>query len=307
MLPPLLVDVTASIIESLLYGLYIATTFVCLQRLLYSHNDWKPTHLINWPLLVLTVTIFVTSTLDMALSIRRSVLGILGVPPSKYLWSDITMSALVHTHALLADGVLMYRCWIVSLKSYSILIFPAVLWSVAFGCAIARAYWQPVQNEYVRLVKGILTGFWLCTIILNVYATSLIAYRITTMAKIRNQPTRRVRFAMRIIIESGMLYTMTALIVVFGLIPQDTATMMLASAINFQSVGIASNLIIIRATPVSVVAERGSTFVEALTTVRLTSLCDACTKGMSRSEISGVEQRGTSLRLQGGVEESFGV
>ncbi len=113
--------------EAVLYGLYLATLILCLSRLLYSQNGWKPSHQVDWLMLIMSIAIFMSTTLDTALSVRRAMLTIhqvFGGPAPDLLWSEMTMvcdgtityiphlkhstqSLLVHLQTLFADAVLV--------------------------------------------------------------------------------------------------------------------------------------------------------------------------------------------------------
>ena len=80
--------------DAVLYGLYIATLIHCLWRLLYGHNGWKTSHHVDWPILIMSIAIFLSTTLDTALSVRRAMLGlrqVSGGPTPNLVWSDTTM------------------------------------------------------------------------------------------------------------------------------------------------------------------------------------------------------------------------
>ena len=89
-------EVAASLIEAVFYGAYLLTLLPCLQALVYTHGHWTPPHLINWPLLMLMSAFGVTSSLDMSLSIRRSITTISqewqpGCSATDLLWSNVLM------------------------------------------------------------------------------------------------------------------------------------------------------------------------------------------------------------------------
>jgi hypothetical protein len=113
--------------DAVLYGLYLATLMPCLWRLLYGQNGWKMNHHVDWLMLVMSVAIFLSTTLDTALSVRRAMINlrqVLGGPIPDLVWSDTTMvcdgiiycclhtsrstqAILVHLQTLFADAVLV--------------------------------------------------------------------------------------------------------------------------------------------------------------------------------------------------------
>lgn len=87
-------DVSALFVEAIFYGAYLSTLLRCLRLLVYAHDEWKPLQLINWSLLVLTLVIWTTSSLDLALSFRRSIIRILSLQgdySDPLLWSNTLM------------------------------------------------------------------------------------------------------------------------------------------------------------------------------------------------------------------------
>lgn len=230
---------------SVLYGLYLATLPVCLRWLLYDYDDWKPRRHINWSMLAVTLIIFVSTTLDTALIVRRNLLGAAHKVGSNVLWSNTAQAFLAHVQTLIADAVLTYRCWIVYNKSLVAVAFPIFLLLVDLACTIASAYWEQERGQ-PKIINIVIVLYWVCSITLTLYATSLIAYKITVIAKIGSLPTRRILFAMRIIIESGLLYTTTCVMLFISFFTGTTFAQYFLSALNFQVVGIMSNLILIR-------------------------------------------------------------
>ncbi|KAF8726116.1 hypothetical protein AX14_008065 [Amanita brunnescens Koide BX004] len=257
--------------DAVLYGLYLATLMPCLWRLLYGQNGWKMNHHVDWLMLVMSVAIFLSTTLDTALSVRRAMINlrqVLGGPIPDLVWSDTTMAILVHLQTLFADAVLTYRCWIVFAKSKLAIALLVTLWTADFVCTVVRAYFQLNQASHVQLILHIIIVFWACSIALNLYATSLIAYKIVSMQKLESLSTQRVRFVMRVIIESGLMYTATAVMLFISLFTNNLFVSDFLSAINFQTVGIAFNLIIIRVMSDTVDKNAASATQERLTSVQ---------------------------------------
>ncbi|KDR74753.1 hypothetical protein GALMADRAFT_70621, partial [Galerina marginata CBS 339.88] len=137
----------------------------------------------------------------------------------------------------------IHRCWVVRWKSRSNIIIPCFFWFGGLVCTIIQIYWQVVQatpaaNVWtpVNMTLGpgtILTPFWATTIIVNIYCTSeylhtvpnirflntpskyagVIVYYLWKTAQKQSDLTSsgEVRFAMRIIIESGVLYSLVTI------------------------------------------------------------------------------------------------
>lgn len=55
--------------QAVLYGLFLASFVHCLRWLLYADDGWRLKTNINWPMLTVTVLVFLFSTVDLALSV----------------------------------------------------------------------------------------------------------------------------------------------------------------------------------------------------------------------------------------------
>ena len=181
------------------------------------------------------------------------------------------------------------------------------LWLTCMACSIVQAYWQITGNTITHqsTVNHFIIFFWTCTITTNVYGTcefwlciscvivmdlspaGLIMFKFMRFANFHNLQTRRIQFVMRVIVESGILYTVTATMVLVSWFLYNNTLLLIISAMvrkmltvwnlldaymfqqNFQMAGIAFNLIIIRgvACPVGGTAEMTVTATTRLTTI----------------------------------------
>lgn len=63
----------AFMVESIFYGIYLVTFFVCLQGLLWdSKGNWKPFRNINILMMVVVFLLFISSSMNLALALVRS-------------------------------------------------------------------------------------------------------------------------------------------------------------------------------------------------------------------------------------------
>ncbi|PFH48037.1 hypothetical protein AMATHDRAFT_6164 [Amanita thiersii Skay4041] len=286
-------QVAALFLEGILYGVYLTTFVISLRWFLYDDNKWKRLRDVNWPMLIVTLCMFVISSLDLALAGRRSFVGILhaelGTPLPNLLWSGIVQSFLVHLQSVVADAVLMYRCWVVFGRDYRVVVFPFFLWLAEIATMIARAVFQPHDSTMVLQVRQVQAVFWACTTGNTVYSTSMIAYRITSVAKMNNNPTRQLRFVLRVIIESGLMIVTTSILAFIFSFPSNPFSTLFVSAITFMVIGIAFNLILIRimnSRSDDVVYTRPS----AMTTIRFTSIGTALTQSSTIAGDQDLEQ-----------------
>ncbi|TFK33653.1 hypothetical protein BDQ12DRAFT_727593 [Crucibulum laeve] len=257
-------NVLAIFVEAILYGLYLATLLHCLRWMLYENEGWKIKKRISihWTMLTSTVLIFVCSFVNLILRLESTTQSIHPKPvtPStpKMNWEAITICATTNVSALIADFILIYRCWTIYGRSRKVVIIPIIFWVGGLACAILQGYWQIVQTEVVitawepaamKVGLGtILTPFWGLTVALNLYTTPMIVYRIWSVAN-ENAGTdslREFKSIIRVITESGALYL--AIIIAHFVVwfTPNAFAIVMVSNINLPIIGIAFNLILIR-------------------------------------------------------------
>ncbi|KAF8346779.1 hypothetical protein F5887DRAFT_916098 [Amanita rubescens] len=235
--------VVALFVEAIFCGIYLATLPLCLRSLVYAHDHWTPLR-INWPSLTLTLAFCATSSLHMSLSLRRIVTERLGRSTAGLFWMT---SLFVHIQVLLAGAVMHYS---------------------GIFANVDRKYYPPEHHGLPYHPT-----FWTCTIAINTYVTCLITFQLMRLAQFNNLQTRRIRFVMRVIIESGMLYTATASMVLISWLMHGNASQLIISGINFQIVGITFNLmtVLVRRTT-SASGLVGETDLETTVTATLTTI-----------------------------------
>ncbi|TFK38789.1 hypothetical protein BDQ12DRAFT_735423 [Crucibulum laeve] len=255
-------------VEAIFYGLYLATLLHCMRWMLYENEGWKLKKRISiqWTMLISTVAIFVCSFVNIILILTNVTQSIHPKPvtPStlKINWEAVVICATTNVSALIADCVLIYRCWVVYSRSRKVVIFPIILWLGGLVCVILQGYsqivhtkavitgWEPALTPTIGLgVPVLLTPFWASTIVLNLYTTSMIVYRIWTAAWHENaekDSLQEFKSIIHIIIESGALYlVITIAHFVVWFTPHPFAIVMM-DGINLPIIGIAFNLILIR-------------------------------------------------------------
>ncbi|KDR79634.1 hypothetical protein GALMADRAFT_137428 [Galerina marginata CBS 339.88] len=248
-------------------GTYICTLVYCIRWLVYTDEGWKIRKKIDRTLLSGTLSIFVLSSIHTSFAvatsfetIRHLELGIVDPTNVPLPWTSAVLCTMANSVVLIADGFLIYRCWLVSFKSFPKIIFPCFFWVGGVVCTVLQAYWQIVQSASivtawtpVNMDIGpgtILTPFWGSTIVVNIYATSVIVYKLWKTARTDESKlsgsTGQLLFIMRVVIESGAIYLMMTIphFIVWWT-PSGTAILILGWS-NLPVVGSAFNLIIVR-------------------------------------------------------------
>ncbi|EMD36522.1 hypothetical protein CERSUDRAFT_95817 [Gelatoporia subvermispora B] len=146
----------------------------------------------------------------------------------------------------------IYRCWIVWERRWTAIIVPVVSWFAGLGASLELIARSATTNNVDGINAQSLTPFigaaYTLTVALNIIATSLIVYRICTVSCDVRQYIAghdRLHYVIRIIIESGALYSATAVLTLFTTISKCNADYIMANVL-VQMTGICFNLIIIR-------------------------------------------------------------
>ncbi|KAF8181064.1 hypothetical protein BJ912DRAFT_980199 [Pholiota molesta] len=149
-------QLAALFVESVLYGVYLVTFGYCLQALFRSPSGWKRPDEIKLVPLSVALSLFCAGTINLVFGFyqildvqehRASNVRYLGKP-----WLNIVQTSTITVEVLIADGALIYRCWQVYEKTWNL--------------RLIRAF----DLECIT--------FWVITIVLNIYATGMIVFRI---------------------------------------------------------------------------------------------------------------------------------
>ncbi|KAJ7586866.1 hypothetical protein C8J56DRAFT_943091 [Mycena floridula] len=244
------VQLTAAFIQSILHGLYLASCVPTVRCLLWNGRSKLPRSLstINWPLLLATVTIFITTNLSLSLGIYRSIQAILMATDPNSASKNVSNWVNV---------IKIYRCWVVYYRRYRIIVFPVLVWIADSACAIVLLWLQATVSAESLVnnnqLEPILKAYMALSIPVNVFATFMIVFRIWSIdrenAKFRNS-TRQTTLqgVIRIIVESGLLYTAAA-IACFVCYFLGTNVFYVGTSVQVSTIElvIAMNLILIRA------------------------------------------------------------
>ncbi|KIJ29403.1 hypothetical protein M422DRAFT_188530 [Sphaerobolus stellatus SS14] len=254
---------------AIVYGIYLVSSAFYAAALLTHHDEWKKPRDINWPMLLVGITLFSIGTLNLALSLYSTIRAFVlfsGGPTEDFSdisnWVNVMQALAVTVQTSIADVVLVYRCWVVYGKSIRVVALSTLLWMGNVVCTIAIVRVEIHLNHgglvTAKELRPWITALWALTISLNIITTGLLVSRIWRIEKandvlrqsIRTKITSRrsnLRQVIRNIMESGLLYTMTAFIT-FVVYLANSDAVYPVSGMGIQLMGIAFNLIIIRVT-----------------------------------------------------------
>ncbi|KIL60204.1 hypothetical protein M378DRAFT_168341 [Amanita muscaria Koide BX008] len=247
---------------ALLYGVYLATLIQCFRWLVFADEGWKLRAKINSVMTLATIFIFLTSTINVVSTLKYELDAYVRKDQNWSLYGVVMVADISWLIArLLIDGVLIYRCWIVYARSWRAICVPVAFWLASLACSILLAYYtglnykrQTYSAEIALIESKAITGLYGCNIATTVYSTAAIIYRIWSAARNSGGSPRRLIYTMRILAESGILYTSTSVFSLVGtlLIGRSDRTWIdllisdLSDAISLSMASISFNLILIR-------------------------------------------------------------
>ncbi|KAF8342378.1 hypothetical protein F5887DRAFT_1076177 [Amanita rubescens] len=262
MLSPVEVYLIAITTQALVTGAYFASFLVCLRWLIFSDDGRTTRKRIHWPLLIIAIILFAFSVTDLGITLQTTLLVFGDRPGSKSYTIDSDIAYFIEMLApIITDSVLIFRCWAVYDRSWRIVILPLLLLLYNISCLILLTYWTTTTSgageseSFADQFLGILESNYASTIAINIYATSVIILKIWT----KSFPRSLSRLSIRVIAESGLLYTLASIAAFCALLLSPDTAFLIANAISFPTSLIAYNLILIR-----VAQNRASTELEGL-------------------------------------------
>ncbi|KAJ8474833.1 hypothetical protein ONZ45_g15815 [Pleurotus djamor] len=266
-------------VEAVLYGFVVVTFPPCIRALIWSNGTRKSSSSIQWPMLLIAIVLAAFATLDMSLTLLHNIKAFIlykgaGGAIEEFTnisdWINIMGTVDVVFPIILGDGVLIYRCWIVYGKNNWVVIIPLLLLLGSFITAIWTIVLEVTLQaratlQFIKLKPIIMTST-LTTLIQNVLTTALIIWRIwrvdretaryistmraagslTQQSSGQPRPSTRLQQVIRIVIESGLILTITAIVSTAVYVTNSNSFVIVGNA-QVQVIPIAFNLIIIRA------------------------------------------------------------
>ncbi|KAF4612712.1 hypothetical protein D9613_011835 [Agrocybe pediades] len=247
-------------------GMYIVSLMYCLRWLLYTDGGWKLRDRIDRVMVSAVLSMAVLSSVHTSLAVSTT-FGVVqdlergsdGTSNGSLPWSSVVMCTVANMTVLIADGFLIYRCWRMYARSLKRVAIPCFFWIGGVACTVLQLYWQVVQSAPIQAVwtpvnmnigpGTILTPFWASTIVVNLYTTSVLVYRIWRAANAQPAsatPNTDLRFIVRILIESGAIYALITIPHFVAWWTTSSMAILVLGWINLPVVCSAFNLIVIR-------------------------------------------------------------
>lgn len=212
------------VLEGILYGFSVLMFMGTIWSLTYKRQVQD----IKRPIVVVAILLLLLSTAHIVASIIRVEDGLVkyrdtypGGPVA--FFADVTEEMFVIKHALyvlqtlLADGVVVFRCYVVW-QSVWVIIVPTMLW-----CSIAvtglYAVWNGSQYNtsiFDPVLETWILVFFISTIVANVLSSGLIAYRIwaieRNITKIHASAKNTIMPIARVLVDAAVLYSVALII-----------------------------------------------------------------------------------------------
>ncbi|EMD33087.1 hypothetical protein CERSUDRAFT_118144 [Gelatoporia subvermispora B] len=253
-----------SIATAKLLEIFFTTIFLGIHLVTFVKSLWiqlvrrrrrsrKP----NWLLVAVTLSMGVIGILDTGISLALSyqVFVVAGGNVSRVTtlsyWMNLVQIFDVNVQPLIGDAMMINRLWVVYGRDWRISAPFVLIWLGNLGVVIMVVYLSIKSHVSSGFNDSIFTPYLaamlVLTVVNNVLTTSLIVYRLWTATRITRTyivGQHHLRIFARIVIESGLLCTVTALILLGATVSKSNFDYIVGGSLT-QLTGIAFNLIII--------------------------------------------------------------
>ncbi|OBZ77776.1 hypothetical protein A0H81_02386 [Grifola frondosa] len=250
----------------ILYGIYLVTVGISLRLLLSTRDGWKARSTMKGAMLTIVILMAIFATLDVAVRLRYTLYvfiwwagpgNVQQLLEDKSHWTNIVANVDYVAETVIGDCMLVYRCFVVYGRRWWIILPSILLVAVGIICGILTIYIGLTLNTSSFANLNTLWSFGCSgiaiTLALNIFNTSMIAYRIWSINKqtadlvdcIPRGGHSRLKTVIHAVVDSGILYT-TSVGVFAGSYFSNSSISDVIACMIIPIVGIAFNLIIIR-------------------------------------------------------------
>ncbi|KAJ6488148.1 hypothetical protein C8R47DRAFT_509063 [Mycena vitilis] len=259
-------------VSCVLYGILLTTFVPCLSSLLFSSTHRfrvKPHHEIKYPILVATILMFLVSSFGTALAMQDIIDAFINYNgPGGALafygdtgngntqdagWKHWMLAVEDTVQAILGDGLLIYRCYVLHDKNWRAIALPFTSWVALVVMSILSSYHDATLAAGKSLndpsVIPFLAASLIFTFMTSVITTYLIVRRLFW---IEDQPDLRGFIRPHILtqiatisFETGLIYTLS-IVVSLGIYLAGSKLEYVASLAMIHVIPITCNLLLIR-------------------------------------------------------------
>ncbi|KAJ3885724.1 hypothetical protein GG344DRAFT_33878, partial [Lentinula edodes] len=280
-------QIVALFMESVTYGVFLTTFVMCLHGLLYSPTHrfhLKPFFKVNYRMLIAALLMFTFASLDVAFGLCHNIKAFVtlngnGNDPETAEevfddvgnWINVMKFVDYVAQTFIGDSILIYRCYLVWDRSWYMIV-PSVLLCLAetgvryplFTYFFIEASPASGGSLNSSTISPFITSMLSITLATTILTTTLIVYRLWNVQShsqtfLQFQQERKLDFdwnsdplarAMKVMIESGLLYTLSLVVLFAVFITSSNAELGVSDSV-VQIIGITFNMIIIRTSRVS--------------------------------------------------------
>ncbi|KIL61403.1 hypothetical protein M378DRAFT_13576 [Amanita muscaria Koide BX008] len=242
-------NVVGIFVRTFFYGIYLFIMAHCLRWIFFEDEGWRLRSRINGLILTVIVLVFLSTTGNLAIWMILTLAAVGDTIPlsmNQYILSSVTLE---NVTALAIDAMLIFRCWIVSNRSWPMICFPLVLWLANIGFVVTYICKTAINFEATALPILILEVFYVCNIAINLYAISVIIYQILRVARRRHSvgSGSDLYEICRILIECGLPYLFSTIFYLTVMaITTKPFLIPTSCALNSTMNAVAFNLLVIR-------------------------------------------------------------
>ncbi|KAF8188730.1 hypothetical protein BJ912DRAFT_1042509 [Pholiota molesta] len=188
---------------------------------------------------------------------RNSVFqSLIGTPE----WSDVLYNIAAYSGFVLADGLLIWRCFFVWNRSFRVILLLLLLVTIESGLFLLQIILHVIYSSGIVSMAAaakfadLLAAAYFTSAATSLTATTLIAYRIYSVPKQENSSSRRFKQILDIIVQSGVVYSLSLLtmaistVIVNGNIvgTQSLAFLAYANSLSVFIPGISTTILVAR-------------------------------------------------------------
>ncbi|KAF8887243.1 hypothetical protein CPB84DRAFT_1849891 [Gymnopilus junonius] len=143
-------------------------------------------------------------------------------------WLNLVIDVMSVLTIVLADGLLIWRCYYVCNRSIRILALLLVLWIAEFGISVSSLAIQGViggtnaTHQLAVEANDLVSAQYFMSFFTSVVATCLIAYKIISVSKqsvtIGISSGRQFRHILDIVVQSSVIYSLALLLIAIGFV-----------------------------------------------------------------------------------------
>ncbi|KAI0702043.1 hypothetical protein C8T65DRAFT_579352, partial [Cerioporus squamosus] len=214
-------------------GMVLITVTYGLRVLLWSRDGHlKSRASINWIMVGATLVMFTIATLEMAFGLQHNLQAFIyytgpGGANGEFSdisnWVNVMRTADYVAQTFIGDGIMAYRCYIIYERNWKIVVVPVLLWLAETACGWVIVYIEATLHTAATLnesrLEPFITSLLSLTLAMTSMTTGLIVYRILKInAGVASQGitrvggSRRLTRVIRILIESGLIYTISVVV-----------------------------------------------------------------------------------------------